>query len=195
MSATMISNEIAAQLQSAVLEYFAGERQEMLLILSGSLLVTVLALWLWIATRTGFAAAFAITVIATAVLFSSTAVSLLVRDKEMSNTIVQALGTERQAASLTSERERIAVVLSKYRYYRYISSVIALIALLSLALSSRGWVHGVAAGLLLLVVAQVLIDHYSERRAERYFQQLGMNAESLASSAGGLAYCASLDAH
>jgi hypothetical protein len=175
-------NEVATPLQSAVLEYFAGERQEMLLILGGSLLVTVLVLWLWIITRTDFAAAFAITVIATAALFSGTAVSLLARDNGVSNTIVQALGTERQTASLTGERERIAVVRSKYRYYRYASSVIASIAILGLAILNRGWVHGVAAGLLLLVVAQILIDHYSERRADRYFQRLTMSTESLAHS-------------
>lgn len=177
MSSKMIPNEISTQIQSTVLQYFAGERQEMLLILCGSLLVTMSALWLWIATHTGFSAAFAITVIASAVLFSGTAVSLLVRDNGVSNTVVQALGTERQAASLADERERIEVVLSKYRYYRHASGVIALMALLGLILSSRGWVHGLAAGLLLLVVAQVLIDHYSERRADAYFQQLGMSRE------------------
>ncbi len=142
-------------------EYFAGERREMLMILGGSLLVTVVVLWLWITTRTDFAAAFAISVIATATLFSGTAVSLLARDNGVSNAIVQAPGTERQAASLTGERGRIAMVRSKYRYYRYASSVIGLIALLGVALSNRGWVHGVAAGLLLLVVAQILNNHYS----------------------------------
>jgi hypothetical protein len=101
--------------QSAVIDYFSGERQEMLLILGGSLLVAALALWLWVATRTGFAAAFAITVLAAA---------------------------------------------------------IALLALLGLVLSGRGWIHGVAAGLLMLVVAQVLIDHYSEHRAADYLRKL-----------------------
>jgi hypothetical protein len=34
-------------------------------------------------------------------------------------------------------------------------------------------VNGAAAGVLLLVVAQVMIDHYSEARAVRYAEQLG----------------------
>lgn len=172
MSTKMISTEINAQIQAAVLDYFAGERREMLLILGGSLLVTALTLWLWMVTRTGFAAAFAITVVAAAILFSGTAVSLLVRDKALSNTVMKATGPEIQAATLAAERVRIAVVLSKYPYYRYAAAGIALVALLGLMLSSHGWIHGVAAGLFILVVAQVLIDHYSERRGASYLESL-----------------------
>ena len=43
MSTTMIPAELSAQIQATVLDYFAGERQEMLLILSGSLLLSALA--------------------------------------------------------------------------------------------------------------------------------------------------------
>ena len=183
MSTKMISAELGTQIQATVLGYFAGERQEMLLILSGSLLLSALALWLWMSTRTGFAAAFAITVITTAVLFSGTALSLFVRDQGLSTKVVQTMGTERQAEILATEHGRIAVVVSKYPIYRYASGVIAFIALLGLMLSSRGWVHGMAAGLLLLVVAQVLIDHYSEQRATTYFKQLSIYAAGLASPA------------
>lgn len=168
----MIPDELSAQVQSAALEYFVGERQEMLLILEGSLLLTALALWFWFTTRTGFSAAFAITAIAAAVLFSGTAFSLLDRDQGLANSVLQTLGTENQAATLTAERERISVVLSKYPYYRYAAGVSAFIALLGLILSNRGWIHGVAAGLLIVVVGQVLIDHYSERRAEDYLCKL-----------------------
>ena len=156
---------------------------EIWLTLSGALLVSVLALWLWITTRTGFATAFAITAVAATVLLSGAAASLLVRGNGLSTTIVQVLGTEQQEASLATERKRISVVRSKYPYYRYASCVIALIALLGLALSNRAWIHGFAAGLLLLVVAQTVIDHYSEQRAEHYFERLSMSTESLAHSA------------
>ena len=169
----MISvNDIVLLLQRTVAEYFAGERKEMLLILSGSFVIAALAIWLWATTRNGFATAFAITVITFAVLLSATAVSLLVRDKELSSTLVQAIETDRQVSTITAERERIGMVLSKYPYYRYAAGVIALIALLGLTFSARGWIHGVAAGLMLMVVAQVLIDHYSEQRADNYFQKL-----------------------
>ena len=175
--------ELSAQIQTMVLDYFAGERQEMLLIVGGSLLFSVLALCLWSVTRTGFSSAFAITVLATAILFSATAFSLSVRDRSLSTSLVQAVGTPQQTANLAAERERIAVVVSKYPYYHYASGVIALIAVLGFVFSSRGWVHGLAAGLLLLVVAQVLIDHYSEQRATCYLKRLGFHTAALASSA------------
>lgn len=72
----MIPVELNSQIQATELHYFAGERQEMLLIVSGSLLFSALSLWLWWATRTDFAATFALTVIATVLLFSATALSL-----------------------------------------------------------------------------------------------------------------------
>lgn len=43
---------------------------------------------------------------------------------------------------------------------------------MALALTKKPWAHGVAVGLLLMVVAQVVIDHYSERRAHRYHGEL-----------------------
>lgn len=172
MSTTMIPTELSLQIQGTVLDYFAGERKEMLLILGCSLLLSALAFWLWMAVRDHFAVAFAITVIATSVLLSGTALSLFVRDKGLSDAIVQAMGTAQQTTSIAAERERIAVVISKYPVYRYAAGIIACIALFGLVFFARDWVHGVSAGLLLLVVAQVLIDHYSEQRASAYFKQL-----------------------
>ena len=65
----MIVDPFTAQLQSAVLAYFAGERQELWLTLDLSLLVSVLVTCLWLSTRTGFAAALALTtVVATGLL-------------------------------------------------------------------------------------------------------------------------------
>jgi hypothetical protein len=157
--------------QLAVLEYFSGERREMVLILCGSAILSALVFWMWITTRTGFALAFAATVLASAILFSATAVSLLQRDKGISAAIVQGIDTGQHASTIAAERERISVVLSKYRYYRYAASAIAVLAL-CLMLSVRQWVHGLAAGLLLLVSVQVLIDHFSERRADVYFERL-----------------------
>lgn len=168
----MIVDPFTAQLQSAVLAYFAGERQELWLTLGLSLLVSVLVTCLWLSTRTGFAAALALTTVVTTGLLAGGAASLLNRDSGLASSIVQALGTDQQAARMATERERMSVVRSKYRYYRIGALALGLAALLCLALSHRGWVHGLAVGLLLLVVAQTLIDHHSEQRADRYFSQL-----------------------
>lgn len=159
-------------LQSAVGEYFSGERSEMLLILTGSVLFIGLAVWLWMASRAGFALGFVVTVLAAAVLLSATATSLLIRDKGLATALLQGIGSPQQAAVVATERERIQGVVSKYRYYRGGAAVFAALSLLGLGLSHRGWVHGVAAGLLLLVVAQVLIDHFSEQRARLYLTRL-----------------------
>lgn len=168
----MTVDPFTAQLQSAVLTYFAGERHEIWLTLELSLLVCVLVICLWLNTRTGFAAALALTTVVTTGLLAGGAASLLSRDRGLASSIVQVLDTDQQEARIATERERISVVRSKYRYYRIGALAIGLAALLCLALSHRGWVHGLAVGLLLLVMAQTLIDHYSEQRANRYFSQL-----------------------
>ncbi|WP_176442624.1 hypothetical protein [Noviherbaspirillum humi] len=162
----------------AVLDYFAGERQEMLIILSGSAVLAIVAAWLWAATRTGFAMALAITVLVSASLLSAMAVSLLVRDKGLSGNVTQALGSEQRASAISAERERISVVISLYKYYRYAAAAVGVLALAGLLLTQRGWVHGLAAGLLLLVVAQTMIDHYSEKRARLYFEKLNVMSGS-----------------
>lgn len=179
----MIPVELNEQIQATVLHYFAGERQEMLLIVGGSLLFSALSLWLWLATRNDFAATFTLTVITTAILFSAKALSLFVRDRGLSASLVYTLDTPQQRTMLAIERERIAVVVSKYPYYRHASGVITLIAMLGLTLFLRGWIHGLAAGLLLLVIAQVLIDYYSEQRATYYLNKLELYTTELASSA------------
>lgn len=161
-------------LPSTVAAYFTGERQEMWLILGGSALFFLLAAWLWLATRTGFAAAFVITVLAGTLLLSATAGSLLLRDRVLSATVIAGVQTEHKMSVIKVEHERIAEVVSKYRYYRYGVAVIGLACMLGLLFSSRDWVHGVVAGLLLLVIAQVVIDHYSEHRNRSYMDELAL---------------------
>lgn len=168
----MPPDKIAVPLQTAVLEYFAGEGHESLLIVAVSVSIAIPALWLWLETRSAFSAAFAATVLAAALLLSATAVSLLVRDKGLSSELVRGISSPQQVSLVQAERERIDVVISKYKYYRYGAAMLAVIGLLALLLSDRPWLHAVAAALLLLVVAQVLIDHYSEHRASVYFAKL-----------------------
>ena len=98
------------------------------------------------------AAALALTTVVATGLLAGGAASLLNRDSGLASSIVQSLGTDQQAARMATERERMSVVRSKYRYYRIGALALGLAALLCLALSHRGWVHGLAVGLLLLVV-------------------------------------------
>jgi len=164
----MIAADASTSLQLAVREYFSGEHSEMIFILAGSVLFASLAVWLWLSTRSGFTIAFMVIVLASAALLSSTAALLLVRDAQLSRSLEKGIGSSQHAVVVSAERARIEAVVSKYRYYRNGTAALAAVSLLGLLLTHRSWVHGAAAGLLLLVVAQVVIDHFSEHRARLY---------------------------
>lgn len=161
------------QLRDAVTAYFAGEQIEMIAILVGALvlLLTAAVLWLW--TRDGFAAGFALTAMAAGLLLGGTAATLLVRDGRSGPALAQAVSAPDVAVpAIAAETARIAVVIGKYPLYRYFAAALLTLALAGLLLTSRGWVHGAAAGLIILAAAQVVIDHYSEQRARRYAERL-----------------------
>ena len=167
-----MTTTLPSALQVAVLEYFAGERREMVSMIAGAVILSAAVLWLYLSARTGFALALLATVLLFATLMSAGAVSLLARDATSSPALVRSLQQENHYSVVTNEAERIHVVISKYKYYRYGAAAIGLLAIAGLLTIQRGWMHGVAAGLLLLAPAQVIIDHFSERRAHIYLQQL-----------------------
>jgi hypothetical protein len=162
----------SSALLAAIRTYFAGERQEMLMILAATIIMTLATASLYWRSRDGFAAGLTLTVLLAAILLASTSVSLLRRDAPLRASIERAAG-DRSVAQLRDEAARIATVESRYPNYRYGAVVLAIIAIVLLNLTSRDWLRGVSAGLLLLVVAQVAIDHYSERRAHTYAGALG----------------------
>jgi hypothetical protein len=166
----------------AIQEYFRGERQEMYAILAFSLGLVVVAGVLHAAARDGFSRGFGVASLVLAVLLSSTAVSLLIRDPPHEARLVAATQGGQGRAALLAEADRIADVIRKYPLYRGAAIVLGLVALVAVVTMRRGTVAGAAAGLLLLVVAQWTIDHYSEERARRYAARLG---EALARMAEG----------
>ena len=95
----------------------------------------------------------------------------------LSTTAPSAESSTRSASTIVQqEQSRVFAVIDKYPRYRWAAGVFGLAALSILALSRQPWSHGVAAGLLLLVVAQVIIDHYSERRARAYLDEITSSA-------------------
>ncbi|MGQ0709555.1 MAG: hypothetical protein ACT4NV_07360 [Rhodoferax sp.] len=144
-----IDSEISQAVVAAAQHYFAGERREMLLILAGALVSVLLTGGLYLLVRDGFTKALLITVIIAACLLSVSAISLLNRDPKLHDGLVS------------------------------VSFVLALIACSGVFVSRAAWVHGAAVGLLLVVVAQLAIDHYSQARAERYLGQLHVALSSL----------------
>jgi hypothetical protein len=152
----------------AIENYFRGERQEMFAILGGSLAVLAAAVSLYAVARDGFSRGFGVTTLVVALLLSSMAVSLLRRDGPQRERLLAGVRGPEASAVVRAEAARVDAVIRKYPAYRHAALALGLLALLAGALVRRGWVGGVAAGILLLVVAQAAIDHYSEARARRY---------------------------
>ncbi len=167
-----------------VIHYFEGERREMFAIIAGSVVLTLLVLGFVFVVRDPFSKGLAVTVAITALLLAGTAGSLLARDASLSRDVISAMKPGVVEKAVEAERSRIDAVISKYKYYRYGAAGLGLLALLTLVVSRRGWAHGAAAGLLLLVLAQVLIDHYSERRARQYAEQLRASGARASEPAG-----------
>ncbi len=159
-------------LTAAVQTYFSGERHEGYAVLAFSAGLVIVAAGLHAAGREGFSGGFGVAALLLAALLSSTVISLMRRDAPHEATLVAGLRGRDANAALATEARRMAVVIRKYPYYRIAALSLGVLALAAVALSRRHWVNGAAAGVLLLVVAQVVIDHYSESRATRYAGQL-----------------------
>lgn len=157
---------------AAIRDYFRGERQEMLAILIGTLILAVAASALYVVVRDGFAKGFAVTVLLAAVALSSTAVSLLRRDPGLQTALDTAVRSPSIDMAVAAEAARVAEILRRYPYYRAGALVIGLIALAAVAITGRAWVHGAAAGVMILVASQLAIDHYSQQRAAGYATHL-----------------------
>jgi len=131
-----------------------------------------LALCLLLLARDGFAKGLMVVVVISVGLLSATAGSLLVRDTALRKQLQSQVRADTAPQAVDGERKRLGVIVANYKYYRYAAFVLGLLALLAIVASQRGWVHGAAAGVLILVLAQVVIDHYSEHRARQYLAQL-----------------------
>lgn len=166
----------------AMRDYFRGERHEMLAILVGALALPLLAIGLYVAMRDGFAKGFAGAVLVSALLLAAAAASLLRRDPPLQAALEAGMRSPGATQAVASEADRIAGIVRRYPVYRYGALSLGLTALAAVVVTRRGWVHGAAAGVLILVVAQLIIDHYSERRASHYAVQLAEGLKARASS-------------
>ncbi len=157
---------------TAVQAYFAGERHEGFAVLGFLVALVIVAGTLHAVGRDGFSRGFGIVALLLAILMSPMVGSLMRRDARHQATLVVGLRGEDARAVVTAEVGRMAEVIRKYPYYRVGALGLGALALVAAALSRRAWVNGTAAGVLLLVVAQFMIDHYSEARAVRYAGEL-----------------------
>lgn len=156
--------------------YFAGERMEMVSILLGCSLGILLAAVLWVYGRGGFAAGFLASVALSSLLLCATAATLLVRDARLHSSLVEQVHRGETPTVRTGEVLRIEVVIGKYPAYRQAAILMGLAGLLCVWVWTRETVAGAVAGVLLLVAAQFVIDHYSEQRASTYLAGLHARA-------------------
>lgn len=168
---------------TAVQAYFAGERHEALAVLGFLVALVLVAGSLHAVGRDGFSRGFGIVALLLAILMSPMVVSLMRRDARHQATLVAGLRSGDASAVVPAEVGRMAEVIRKYPYYRFSALGLGALALAAAALSRRGWVNGAAAGVLVLVVAQFMIDHYSEARAVRYQGELKAAVSAVARGA------------
>ena len=94
--------------------YFRGERQEMLLVLAGALVLTVAAGALYAFVRDGFARGFAAAVVLTALLLTVVVASVLRRDPRLQAEIEAGLRGPNPAEVVAAEAARMTVVIRNY---------------------------------------------------------------------------------
>lgn len=153
---------------AAIRDYFAGERHEMWLILAGCACALVLTALHNLSARDAFARGLGLVVVLGVLLLGATAVGLLRRDPGLQSALQASLAGDARTTALAVERARIQVVISKYPSYRYAALGLSLCALIAVALTRRPLVNGLAAGVLLLTVTLLVVDHHSEQRARGY---------------------------
>lgn len=160
-------------LSDAVAAYFSGERIEMIAIIGGALVTILASATLWLRLRDGFATGFVFTAVAAGLLLGGTAAALIARDGKTALALAQATSKpDTHTTAVAREAVRVDGVIRNYPTYRYVAAGLLALAIAGLLLTTRGWIHGVAMGLMLVAAAQVVIDHYSEQRARRYAERL-----------------------
>ena len=160
--------------------YFNGEHSEMIIILSVATIFIIAAALLF---KTGepFARGVSYPILLTALLFTSVALPLLVRDASKRTDLKAQL--ERSPDSVKEiETDRIQKVIKAYPYYRYAYLAAILAALTLFVFFKPAFYQGLAAGLLIFATKGYAIDHYSETRARLYLSSLqASKAESKSS--------------
>lgn len=159
-------------IQPAINAYFLGERTEMISIIAGSVIVSTCIVLLNRRYQHNLIRALSWSVLFSGLLLSVTAISLLFRDAELRNTLLFGLSTSHSIELLTTELQRINRVVEKYRIYQCVSACIIVSSIFAIFFSKYSNMRGISIGLILLSIAQLAIDHYSENRAIQYQSQL-----------------------
>ena len=153
-------------IQSAIENYFLGERHEMQAILSAVFVLLVSGIFL-LRSGESFARGLSIPLLMTALIFAAVAIPLLIRDTKQKSKLVTQVSTQFEEVR-KDELQRITTVIKWYPYYRAIYLLSIAAAFFLFILKHRAFWQGTAVGLLVFACIGFVIDHYSENRARNY---------------------------
>lgn len=156
----------ADPLRTAIQAYFDGQRRAA--IIGGWISAVIIAAAL-IAVVKGdaFLRGLGLTIGVTALLIGGSGLSLALRDER--GLAVLLAGAP---ATIAAETERMATVVSNYRYYRAAFLAIGALGLILLGLRFGPLCDGISVGLLILAAIGLTIDHYDRQVATTYFKAL-----------------------
>jgi hypothetical protein len=177
---------MAESLHVAMETYYRGERNKVLLIVAGSALAAAAAVAFYTAgvahfARGGFytgaagelARGFAIGVGGAILPVSLLAVFRWWRASVLARRARLALDTPDGRRAVDAEARRVAGVVVRSLRRQSAALAFGMTAIATAAVLGHPFAVGVAASVLLLVVAEQVLDHYTEERAARYARALG----------------------
>jgi hypothetical protein len=167
------------QMLLSMAEYFRGERSEAWTLAACALgLALAGATFLWI-VRDAFAVGLGPMLLLGALILATTSGTILIRDPGLHGSLMADLANPTaKVATMVNEQARIARVLADFQLYTRGLLGLGVLAIALLVFVQAPIVRGIAAGLLVMLTAQSIIDHYGDTRAKVYAEQLRVSAAS-----------------
>ena len=133
------------------------------------LMITAIGLW---STRDVFARPLAIVLVACALVSCAVSIPLLLRDGPHKDRLLERIGKGETVNVVQEETARMETVARNYPYYRYLYAAVILAVAVMMLFFRTATTLGVSVGLLVFAATGLVVDHYSETRAEIYLSQL-----------------------
>lgn len=157
------------QLLLSIAEYFRGERTEAWVLAACALALTIAGIiFIW-AVRDGFAVGLGFMLLIGALILGSTSATILVRDPGLQATLASGVArAPERAVTVAMEHARVTRAIGDFGLYTHVFMGLGAFGVGLLLFVEAPLARGFAVGLLIMLVAQVIIDHYGEARAEIY---------------------------
>ena len=175
-SISMQDSILMTDLTALVQQYFAGEREEMLLLLGFAVLLAIAGMVL-LSRGQQFGRSLGVVLLVASALGATNAVPILLRDQPHRDALLTAVAGDEREEAVALEIERMTGVLNRYPMYRYayVALLLAAVGTAVMARSQRG--YAVAVGLVIIAGTGLVVDQYSERRAVEYHRGLAHAVE------------------